>query len=381
MTTLADLTTPMTVDEARATIYAALSARGVDTTLWIAGAPTRTVIAGLSIILAAFSLFQSTVAKLGFLSFAEKEWLTLVALYVYGVERIGKKQAAGQVTLTNAGMGVYTVAAGGLVVSKGDKTYRNTSGFSLGASPASVAVDVVADELGSGSSAGANTITNLVTPLPGVTCTNAVAFVGLDEEGDEALRSRCAAKLGTLSPNGARDAYDFVSKSATRTDGTPIGVTRTRAIADGLGGVDFYLADADGGLTDLGDIGRIDDLLQKQVVTLGVLLRTHGATTLAINYTYELWLPSTVTDDDATVQTKVEAAVAEFLGTRAIGGDVISPATGKVYKSALEDVIGGVYPKVKRLVTVPAGDTDVTSTQAPAAGSATCTAIHRVAGS
>lgn len=390
-TTLADLTKPMTVEEASATIYSALAAQGVDVTLWIAGAPTRALIAGLAILLAAFSRVQALIAKSGFLAFSEKAWLTLVALYVYGVERIPGTQAAGTVTLTNGGVGVYVVDVGALIVSKGTKTYRNTASFSLGAS-ASVSVPIAADELGAASSAGATTITNLVTPLPGVTCSNPGALVGLDEESDEALRKRCAAKLGTLSPNGPRDAYDFVSKSAKRADGTPIGVTRTRTIADGAGGIDLYLATGSGEVSNPADVSTIDGELQAKVVPEGIDLRTHSATPLLVAVTYELWISSAISDDDDAVKAKVSAALASWLGSKDIGGDVISPATGKIYKSEIEDVVGNVYPSgpgadgvvrrgtIKRAVTVPAGDVSVATTEAPAAGTITCTAIHRVAG-
>jgi phage-related baseplate assembly protein len=382
MTTLADLTTPMTVDEATATIYAALATKGANTTLWKAGSPLRTVIAALAIILAAFSQMQAALARSGFLALADDAWVRLIALYVYDVTPVDGTAATGTVTLTNAGVGVYSKAAGELIVANASgKTYRNTSaiaGFGAG----TLVVNIIADEVGSGSSTGASTITTLVTPLPGVTCSNAAALVGTDAEDVASIRLRCAEKLGTLSPNGPRDAYAFIARSTLRTDGSAIGVTRVRTIADGIGGIDCYLADADGGLTDSDDIDTIDDALQTQVVPLAITLRTHGAATLTIAITYELWIPSTNTQTDAEVQSAVVAALEAFIGGRNIGGDVISPATGKVYLSAIEDVVGGaVAGTLKRSVTLPAGDTSVSTTQAPALGTVTCTAIHRIAGS
>lgn len=382
MTTLADLTTPMTVDEASATIYAALATKGANTTLWKAGSPLRTVIAALAIILAAFSRLQAALARSGFLNEADDDWVRLIALYVYGVTPTDGTAATGTVTLTNAGAGVYTKAPGELILANAaGKTYRNTSAISsFGAG--TLAVSIIADEVGSASSSGAGTITTLVTPLPGVTATNAAAVVGTDAEDATSIKLRCAEKLGTLSPNGPRDAYAFVARSTLRANGSSIGVTRVRTIADGIGGIDCYLADADAGLADLTDIGTIDTALQTQVVPLAITLRTQGATTLTIAVTYELWIPSTNTQTDDEVKAAVVLALEQFIGTRDIGGDVISPATGKVYKSAIEDVVGSVIAgTIKRAVTVPSDDTSVAATEAPALGTVTCTAIHRIAGS
>ena len=49
-TTLEELITSMTVDEAKTAIYDALAARGVTTTGWKPGAVVRTIIAALAII-------------------------------------------------------------------------------------------------------------------------------------------------------------------------------------------------------------------------------------------------------------------------------------------------------------------------------------------
>lgn len=385
MTTLADLTTPMTVAEATSTIYAALAARGVTTTTWKAGAVIRTLIAGLAIILAAFSRVQAAIAKSGFLKYAEKAWLTLVALYVYNVTRDPGAFATGTITLTNSAGGVFTKAIGEVVFSNGSKTYRNTAAFTLG-SMTSVDVAIQADELGTPSSTGATTITTLVTPLPGVTCSNAAALVGEDEEDDETLRLRCAEKLGTLSPNGAPDAYAFVSRSAKRADGSSIGVTRVRTIPDGIGGIDLYVATATGGVTgtvgDLAtDLGALDDAIQTQTVPRAITCRTHTAGTVSIATTYELWIPDTDGRTDDQIKAVVDAALLAFISTRDIGGDVIPSASGKVYLTAIEGVVGSAVAGTKKwAVTVPSGDTAIGTTAAPVMGANTCTAIHRIAG-
>lgn len=398
MTTLADLTKPLSVDEASATIYAALAARGVDTTIWKAGSVVRTIVAALAIIVAALHSLISKIAASGFLTLSSGKWLRLTALYVYGVGTIADGGdgslsdgtfATGTVTFTNSGVGVYSsIPVGNLIVknSTTKKTYRNTSVVSIG-SMATVDVAMRADEIGSASTSAATTIDTMVSVLAGVTCSNAGALVGTDPDDDATVRLLCEEKLGTLSPNGAPDAYAFVARTAKRLDGSAIGVTRVRTIPDGIGGIDLYLATATGGVTgSVGDtttdLGKIDDDEQRQVVPRGITLRTHTATTASIAVTYELWIPLTDTRSDQQIKDAVTAALLAFVSTRDIGGDVIPSSTGKVYLTALEGVVGSAIAGTKKwAVTVPSGDTAITTTQAPVLGSVTCTAIHRIAGS
>jgi phage-related baseplate assembly protein len=116
-----------------------------------------------------------------------------------------------------------------------------------------------------------------------VTVTNAAAFVGTDEETDVDLKVRCVAKLGSLSPNGARDAYNFIARSATRADGSPIGITRVRTIPDGIGGVDVYLATPSGGVTGtsgdpLTDLGAVAAAIWETTEPLAVEATVASAT-------------------------------------------------------------------------------------------------------
>lgn len=386
--TLDALITPLTVAEAKAAIYAALAAQGVTTTAWQSGSTARTIIAGLAIVLAAFSRLQSLIAKSGFLAYAERDWLTLVARLVYGVERDVGTFAAGFITLTNSAGGSFSGDAGDLVfaMSAGaKKTYRSTAAYTLG-SMGTTTVAIEALEIGASSTAIAGDIDTMVTTLSGVTCSNAVALVGMDPETDAALRLRCAEKLGSLSPNGPRDAYGYLARSATKADGiTPIGVTRVLTVADGVGGVDVYAATASGGLTgtvgDLAtDLGCVDEAIQTQCVPLTITARVHSATPLSVPITYELWLRDGSGLTDPLVQDAVDAALLSFVTEQPIGGVVVPPAAGKIYVSALEVVIGGAVPGeiVKVIVTVPAADVVVAVTECPMLGTVMCSGVHQL---
>src|SRR5262249_16618862 len=136
--------------------------------------------------------------------------------------------ATGSITASNSTGFSYSGGAGDLVVldSVTQKTYRNTAPFSIGSMATGVVIPIQAVELGTGSNAAAGDIDTLVTVLAGVTITNPAALVGADPEDDVALALRCKEKTGTLSPNGPRDAYAYFARSATRADGSAIGVTR-----------------------------------------------------------------------------------------------------------------------------------------------------------
>lgn len=388
MSTLAELTTPLTVTEARDAIYAALAAQGVTATTWKPGGTARTIVAGLAVVLSAFSRLTALIASGGFLELAEGDWLTLVALHVYGVERSLGTFATGEVTLTNGGGGVFAGAPGDLVFrhSSSGKTYRSTEAYSLGASPATTTVAVEAVELGSASTAVGGTITEFVTPLLGVTVSNASALIGTDAESDEALRIRCREKTGTLSPNGPRDAYSFVAKSAVSSEGIAIGVTRVLSVPDGVGGIDVYVADEDGTVTGDAedpdtDLGAVADAIHRLAEPLGITPRVQSADALAVDVTYELWIRDTSGYTDAEVAALVEARLLAFLRSQPIGGEVIPAEVGRVYHDALEAVIGATLEAhlIDVVVTTPAADVDVAETEAPVLGTVT-PMVHQIAG-
>lgn len=386
MTTALDtLVTPMTVDEAKTAIYDALAAQGVVTTSWKPGAVVRTIIAALAIVLAGLSWVQSQLARMGFLDLAEGDWLTAVAYYVYGVTRIQATFATGTVNATNSGAGVYSGAAGDLILASSvtGKSYRATAAWSIGAGAVDVSIPVEAVESGSASSVDAGDLDTLTTTLSGVTVTNPAALVGADVEGDAALRLRCRESLGALSPNGPKDAYAYFARSAVRADGTSIGVTRVRTIADGLGGVTVYVATGSGGVTGTSgnpatDLGAIQTSINENVEPIAITAVAVSAAALTVAVTYELWLRDSTGLTTAQVETLVSAALSAALSDAPIGGEVISPATGKVYVDTLEAAIVGALPAASVIrvdVTVPAADVAVAVSEAPVAGTITPTAV------
>lgn len=385
--TLAALTTPLTRDEVRAKIYDVIGLVGTRTTSWKPGSVVRTMITASSIVLAAFSELQALVARSGFLELAEDRWLALVAWHVYGVEKQGATFATGEVTLTNAGGGIYQLDPGDLIVSNPDtgKTYRNVGSLNLAALATMSGVLVEAIEAGAASSSAPGTVVELVTPLLGVSVTNPIAIVGRDPEEDPALRARCSEKLGSLSPMGPWDAYAYAARTATRADGSVIGVTRVRvAKGTGNGILSIYVATPTGGVTGTAgnpntDLGVIDEAIQQRAAPLAVTANVQSTQSVAIDVSYRLWLYNT----SGLTTDEIEDAIAErlvaFMSAQPIGGNVAGAGPGKLYLDALRTAIGSAVPQIFHVtLTEPSADVQLAISAVPVLGSVTATAIAQI---
>lgn len=385
MLSLNDLITPLTKEQVQASIYDVLGIVGVNTTTWKPGAVVRTMIAGTSIVIAGFSSLTAAIARSGFLELAEGDWLTLVARHVYAVEREEATFAEGEITLTNAGGGSFTLDPDDLVVSNPTtgKSYRNTLPFSLGAL-ATITIPIRAIETGSASTSSPNTITEVETTLLGVTCTNAAAVVGRDAEQDPALRARCSEKLGALSPNGPWDAYSYAARNAKRPDGTSIGVTRVKISKDGFGNVTVYCATASGAVTGsisnpATDLGIVDSEIQQKAAPLAVTANAASASPLSIPITYSVWMRNTSGLTTQQIADSISAKLTAFMAGQPIGGNVIGADPGKVFHDAIRTTIGSARPEIFHVVvTAPAADVVLTLNQVPVLGTLTATAINQL---
>lgn len=388
MTTLLDdLTTPLTAEEVKTAIYDVIAARGTSTTAWEPGAVARTIIAGVSIVLAAMSGLIALIAKSGFLSLSEGDWLTVVARETYSTTRIEATFATGTVTIDNASGNVYSIAAGDMILlnTTTGATYRNTATVNIGSAETGVSAAIQADQVGSAGTASAGQIDDLVTAYLGLSVTNDAAIIGTDEESDPALVERAQEQVGSLSPNGPADAYSYFAKGAVRaSDGSSIGVTRVRVTPDGAGDVDVLVATAVGAVTGTysdpdTDLGAVHLAMELNAVPLGVTLNTASATATTVNVTAEMWIDERLADDDDAIEARVLARLTTLLATTPIGGVVIPPAGGMLYLQAIEAAISAAVTGylVDLEVTTPSDDASVTSTHALVMGTLTL-AINRV---
>lgn len=383
------------VQETKAAIYQkgldVAKALGLPVTSWETGDPTRSLYHFVSDILSTLEGVAVGYIASGFLDFAvaranadpdDRQWLVLLAEQVYGYEAAEATYATCTVTLTNGGGGLYPVEAGDLTFrsSATGKTYHNTSAGTLNSGIGqTLTLDIIADEPGSASSASATEIDEMVTTLLEVTCSNPTAAVGLDAESPNAIASGCRAKLGSLSPNGPRSAYEYVATTPALT-GTS-NVTRARSVGDSAtGDVTLYLAGPSGAVAGA-DVALVQTAIETWATPLCITPTAVSAANKVIAPTYELWLYDTVGMTEAAAHALVQTALQAMMTARPISGDVIPPATsGYVYHSLIESTIASPFPgEVFRVVvTVPAGDTAVAANEVPVLGTVTPTAIHFV---
>jgi len=354
---------------------------GLPVSSWQAGDPTRALF-HVEAELHSGPLEQTVVGfiKSRFLDLATGSWLIVKAEQDYGVTVPDATYATCDVLLTNTSGYVYTFEAGDLTLKSTTtgKTYRNTTGGTLiakvGATNGTLTVAVVADEAGSDSSASAGEIDDLVTTHTGVTCTNALAAVGVDEQDEETTRQQCRDRLGRLSPNGPKEAYADVARDAELT-GTS-NITRVRTYGDSeTGDVTVYLAGPSGAVAEV-DRALVETAILTWAAPLCITPTVLSASNVTVPITYELWIYKSSGKTVAEVAEDVEAALEAMFAARPIGGDIIAPATtGKLYRSMIESTIRAVFPTTafRVSVTVPAGDTSMTNGQVAALGTVTAT--------
>lgn len=321
-------------------------------TSWRPGDPTRSILYLAAQKLSDLGAIIEALIRGGFLETATGAYLTLLAKFVYNVERDPARAAVGKVTLTNTSGTPYPLAANELVVAHGtsNKTYRNTSAVTVPGT-GSITIDIFAEELGSASNASPGAISVVVSSLLGVTVANALPVLGRDEESDPALRQRCLDKLGALSPNGPAAAYEYLAKS------TSVLVNRVRVIEDSdTGDVVVVVASPDGAVAGP-DVATINTAIQESVVPLCITATTQSATGTSVPVAADVWVYTSANLSDVEIQAAVAAQLTSYFPLIPIGGDRIVPGTGKVYVDKLRGQIETALPAIfHAAVTSPGVD-------------------------
>lgn len=376
---LSDLLKRLTRDEVLSSMLSIADSLGLKTTAWQPGQPGRTllVIVAQRIADATATLYE--IAAGGLLEYATAGWLTLLARNVYNVERreaefaTGTTAAGNPLTLTNgSGADLGPFPAGDLVFAHSvtGKTYRNLALVPIFADGASVDVDIMAEEAGTGSDAAPGMITALVTTTLGLTCTNAASILGADEQTDEELRDECREKLGSLSPNGPAEAFAYVAKNAD----TSSPITRTLVTASTTTGVvTVYCATATGA-PGAPDVAIVQSAIDASAEPLCVQATAVGAAELTVPVTLEVWVKGTSLSP-AEISSAISTALATYFRDLDIGGVIIPPATlGKVDVDAIKGVVfqstAGV---VDVAITLPAADVSVAPNEVPKLGAVNIT--------
>jgi phage-related baseplate assembly protein len=356
--TLSELFTVKTREEVMAVQLEVAAAVELPITAWQAGSVGREILEICAQSCANVSTTATPAAGGGLLAYAEGDWLTLLAYDRYEVTREAATFGTCSLTLTNTSALSYALAAGDMRFynTRSGKTYTSTTGGSMGpgnVTPTTLVLTIQSDEAGSSSNAAIGEVSGIVTPLLGVTGANTDVLVGADEETDAALRVRCTESLAKASPNGPQDAYNYFAKSATRTDGTNVGVTRTNPV-QGNGTTFVYVADASGPIEDV-DLAYVDSSIQLNCVPTGLTAVTLNAEALTVNISATVYLRRASTLTIAQLTTLVTGRLTDYFSLAPIGG--YQAGGGFIFWSAISGEIYESSDDIVRVVLVnPAAD-------------------------
>lgn len=344
MLTLAEMFTPMTKDEFLAGMLTLADSLGFPTSAWQPGSVAREILEITAQQLANGSEITSAVAAGGLLDYATEGWLTLLAQSVYNITRIEATFGTGSVTMTNASGVGYTITANDVhfLNSTTGATYTNTTGGTLGAG-STLTVEIIADVAGSSANAVAAQINALVTPLLGVTVSNAAALTASDAESDDQLRARCRASLAAASPNGPSDAYNYFATSSVRENGSSVGITRSKVL-ETQGDVTVYVATDSGAVPGSAgdpttDLGAVNANIQANCVPTGMTATVATAIVFPVSVTGDVYLKAGSTISPAACQALILAQLQAYWKTIPIGGFDIGSG-GKIF---LDAIIGQVF--------------------------------------
>lgn len=370
-----------TKDEIYAAGIAVAKAVGLTTTSWEPGDPTRSDYHYLAEVLANLEGVVVQWIEAAYGDFVSSDWAGLWAKEGYDVDRVEATYAETDVTITNNGGGYYEIREGQLTYknTSSGKTYHNTQAGILDVGPGTtVTLAVIADEAGSASSAAPGEIDDLVTSLgdnDNLIVSNATAAVGTDLEEVSAVVKRARESLGALSPNGPRDAYVYVATTPKLTGTTT--VTRARNYDDSdTGDVLLYLAGPSGAVSN-DDRAAVEAAILAKALPLCITPTVASSVNVIVPVTYTVWVYSGISKTSAEIQADVSTALAAMIAARPIGGDVVPPATGKLYRSLIEATIRQALSPHCFAVTVsaPAGDTALNPNQVAVLGLVTPTVV------
>jgi hypothetical protein len=327
---------------------------GLETTSWLDGEPSNTMFYAQSEYLAHLESNVRGYIASGFGSLAAADpglynWLVLWAYEMFRYEAREATFAETTVTLTNQLGGLFTaeeLAAGRLTFNNTTtgKTYVNSSG-PFGDEPllpgpgTTVQMTITANEAGSASNASPGEI-ELQTGLQGVVATIESAAIGQDRETSASILAGAWAKLGPISPNGAKGANDSIATDANKTEEPS--VTRARTFGDSTtGDVSTYLAGPSGAVSPEA-VDAVEEAIIKWSTPQCTTQTIASAVNRVVNVGYEIWIYSTIGLTEDEIKEVIKTTLEAYFPLRPIGGDTIEgEGTGYLYREPLSEAIKG----------------------------------------
>ncbi len=323
-----DLLTPVTADEAREVLRELVITSPAQIPAEVLDTPTTSeaaIVYALGEAEATRSEDRAFFARSASRTTASDPYVRVIAREQYSLEPKTKTFATTTMEGSNSSALFYGPFNPGEFLPRNSvthKLYQNVDVVSFPAGVSGVEFDVVAVEAGNDSTAQPNEITELETPLQGLSVNNPTAAIGNDEETASALNGRIDAKIGSLGEPGARGwntgatttSFEAVAKNGPfdlggcpRADGSFINVTRTQVVRNDVTGViTLYLADDDGPLlTD--DVDTVREFVQTYTEWLGLTVEVENSTLVTVTYDGTLTISTKgVSATDAAIQAQAQ---------------------------------------------------------------------------
>jgi uncharacterized phage protein gp47/JayE len=339
----------------------ALAIPTLPTTAWQPGTVPLTLLENDAAVLEDYDRLIATIAAGGLIDYAQGPWLDLLAWNVYGLTRRPAVSTKGRVLLSDtAGAGPFDIAAGQLWLASGNgKRFVNSIAATLPKN-STVLLEVTAESPGIAYNVANNSITTMITALPGVVVSNPDpgsgtwwTQAGNDQEGDESLRARCKTRWATLAVGATADAYTFWARNASSA------VTRTKVVASSVPGeVLVYLAGASGGVAADVVAAVQADLSGRAPLTSTVRVLSAQVVSIKVTGTVNV-----LAAQAASAQAAAETALAAHVASLPIGGVQLTSGGGGLSLESLVSAIAGQTGVVDLELTTPATDIALSSIQ------------------
>lgn len=205
--TLSELLVTRTAQDEEASLLSVLKTAGFPVTDWEAGGVAQTMVKAIGASLSDMTGLVAAVAAGGYTKLAKEldpTWLDLLGEQFYDLARARATYTKQLCRVTcSPGLGPQTINAG-FRAAAGNNVYEYQGGPVVVPDDDSIDIELRAESPGSAYDDPANTITTLITPLPGLSINNPpTAFGGIEGDvGTAAKRNPANQGSGTITPGG-----------------------------------------------------------------------------------------------------------------------------------------------------------------------------------
>jgi hypothetical protein len=346
MTPLPSLLTSPTPTSVRSTLVSGLVGLGIRADLWKPGGTFSTILTVIATVFAGFANTLTYAIAAGFLGYASGPWLVLLAYYVFGVTATPATYAAGPITLTNSGGGIYSYATGTFVITNPltGQTYVNQTPFTIGANT-SISTNFQAQVAGSVATSAAGQINSVVTQALGLSCTNPAPLVGQNADTDAQVVAKCQAARAGRSALGPSGAYLNAVLNAINSSGNPVNINRVSVVNTSDMAVTVFCA-SPSGVPTADDLAAVAAEVLKIAQPMNVTASVVACTPVTYSPILTVWCQPGA-PIASVVEEQCDAAILLYLSLYPISGLPRPPSTqGYLYWSATVGVILGANPYI-----------------------------------